>query len=348
MIYLLEDIGKGGDEMRKFVLCMLAFVIMLISFTYFAFIRKEEVMEPEFVLTYAENQSKDYPTTQAAYKFAELVKEKTDGKVLIEVKHSGELGTQKEVIAQLQFGGVDMTRVSVSSISDELPNMNVLQLPFLYRSEEQMWRVLESEVGTAALESLDNIGLVGLSWFEAGIRSFYSSDKSIETLADLQGKIIRVQESELMKDLVEILGGKPVEVPYSDVYAALETGKIDMAENNWASYVSEKHYEVAENMFLTEHARVPEIQMMSKRTWEKLPEEYREIILECAKESAEYEKELWNVHTEEAIAKARKNGCVISRFYDRDVEICKELVRPLYEKYCSEFMDLIEEIQAQS
>ena len=206
--------------MRKLVLSVVIFAVAVISFTYLVFLRREKIVEPEFVLTYAENQSKDYPTTQAAYQFAKLVEERTDGKVIIEVKHSSELGTQKEVVAQMQFGGIDMARISVSSIADDLPGMNVLQLPFLYHSEEQMRNVLESEVGDAALESLKVIGLVGLSWYEAGIRSFYSSKTGINTLSDLQGKRIRVQESELMIDLVEILGGNPVGVPYSDVYEA--------------------------------------------------------------------------------------------------------------------------------
>ena len=121
-----------------------------------------------------------------------------------------------------------------------------------------------------------------------------------------------------------------------------------MAENNWASYVSEKHYEVARYFTVTEHARVPEIQMMSERTWKRLPAEYREIILACAEESAEYERLLWNEHTEQAIRKARAEGCVITYLSKEEIKNCKELIYPLYEKYCSEFMDLIEEIQSQN
>ena len=188
-------------------------------------VHKTKDVIPEFVLTYADNQSEDYPTTLAAYKFAELVKERTEGKVIIDIKHSGEWGTQDDVISQMQFGGVDLARVSLSSISDELPRMNVLQLPFLYETEEQMWSLLDSKLGESFLNSLEQVGLVGLSWYEAGTRSFYSA------------------------------------------------------------YCAEKHYEVAKYYTVDEHARVPEIQK------------------------------------------------------------CKDMILPLYEKYCAAYMDLIEDIQ---
>lgn len=331
--------------MKKVVSSIVIFVLIMTFFTCYLFIKKDEEIEPEFVLTYAENQSGEYPTTQGAYKFAELVKERTEGKVLIEIKHSGELGTQREVIDQLQFGGIDLARISISAISDELSRMNVLQLPFLYKSEDQMWHVLKSEVGYTALNSLEKINLVGLSWYEAGTRSFYSSEEPIKTLEDLKGKTIRVQESELMKDWIEMLGGIPVEVPYSDVYSAFETGEIDVAENNWTSYVSEKHYEVAKYFTVTEHTRVPEMQIMSRRTWDQLPVRYRYIIMQCAEESAEYEKALWEEQTELAIEKAKEEGCVVLYFSEEEIQKCKDMVEPLYSEYCANFMYLIEDIQ---
>lgn len=328
-----------------FGILLVAFVATVCMFHYY--MKDEAVIEPEYVLTYAENQSEDHPTTQAAYKFAKLVEEKTDGKVLIEVVHSGELGMQSDIVDQLQFGGIDLARISLSAISDELPRMNVLQLPFLYQDEEQMWDILRSEIGTAALGSLERIQLVGLSWYEAGTRSFYSAQGPIRSLEDFKGKIVRVQESEAMKDWIVALGGTPVEVPYSDIYSAFEKGTIDIAENNWTSYVAEKHYEVAKYFTITDHARVPEIQIMSQHTWNQLPVNYRYMISQCAKESAEYEKDLWTAYTKNAIETARKEGCVISYLSQEEIAKCEEMVLPIYEKHCYDFLYLIEKIKAQ-
>lgn len=329
--------------MRKKI-CVLMFLAIMSALVGCASGKNEEVV-PEFILTYADNQSENYPTTLAAYRFAELVKEKTGGKVLIDIKHSGELGTQDDVVDQLQFGGIDLARVSLSSISDELPRMNVLQLPFLYETEEQMWDVLHSSVGQTFLNSLEQIELVGLSWYEAGTRSFYSAEEPIACVDDLQGKNIRVQDSEMMKDYIRMLGGNPVSVPYTDVYSAFEMGKIDAAENNWSSYSAEKHYEVAKYYTISEHTRVPEVQIMSRKSWDRIPIAYRYAILDCARKSAEYEKELWDAYAEEAKAEAIAEGCTVIEWSEEEVQKCKEKVMPLYEKYCSIYMYLIEDIQ---
>lgn len=317
------------------------FAVIFIFTRYYS--NEKDMVEPEFVLTYAENQAADYPTTRGAYKFAELVEERTKGKVLIEIKHSGELGSQSDVIDQLQFGGIDLARVSLSSISDELSSVNVLQLPFLYEDEEQMWDVLKSNVGELFKGRLREINVVGLSWYEAGTRCFYSANEPINTLEDLQGKVVRVQESEMMKDWIKMLGGTPVVIPYTDVYAAFETGSIEVAENNWNSYVSEKHYEVAKYFTVDEHTRVPELQLMSSITWGKLPDEYRKIILASAEESAEYEKAIWEEETEKAKQIAIENGCEVIVWSEEESKKCKEMLLPIYEKY-SFYLDLIGKI----
>lgn len=330
--------------MKRMMVCTLLFITLMLSNAGCSVHKTKEVV-PEFVLTYADNQSEDYPTTLAAYKFAELVKDRTEGKVIIDIKHSGEWGTQDDVISQMQFGGVDLARVSLSSISDELPRMNVLQLPFLYETEEQMWSLLDSKLGESFLNDLEQVGLVGLSWYEAGTRSFYSAEEPIECLEDLNGKVIRVQDSEMMRDWVKMLGGIPISVPYTDVYAAFEIGEIDVAENNWSSYCAEKHYEVAKYYTVDEHARVPEIQMMSRKTWDKLPVKYRYKILQCARESSEYEQELWDEYVEQSKQEALEAGCVVTVWTDEEIQKCKDMILPLYEKYCAAYMYLIEDIQ---
>lgn len=184
------------------------------------------------MLTYADNQPADYPTTQGAERFAALVKERTGGKVVIQVKSGGEYGTEQEVWQQLSIGGIDFARLSLSVLAADLPKLNVLQLPCLYEDAAHMWRVLDGPIGEEFLRVFAERDMVGLSWYDAGARSFYS-DKSLRSLEDLQGMTIRVQDANVVIDMVKLLGGDPVTLAYSDVYAAFETDKIDAAENNW-------------------------------------------------------------------------------------------------------------------
>ena len=190
---------------------------------------------PDYVLTYADNQPSDYPTTQGAQYFADLVRERTGGKVVIQVKADGEYGTEQEVWQQLAIGGVDFARLSLSILTDDLPKLNVLMLPYLYRDAGHMWRVLDGDIGEEFLQAFAEGGCVGLSWYDAGARSFYSR-QPIRSLADLAGKTVRVQDSPVILEMIRLLGAVPETTAYSDVYAAFQTGQIDAAENNWPAY----------------------------------------------------------------------------------------------------------------
>ena len=190
---------------------------------------------PDYVLTYADNQPAGYPTTQGAQYFADLVQQQTGGKVVIQVKANGEYGSEQQVWEQLAIGGVDFARVSLSVVTDDLPRLNVLLLPYLYRDADHMWRVLDGSIGAEFLQDFTAQGRVGLSWYDAGARSFYAR-QPVRSLSDLQGKTIRVQDSQIVIDMIRLLGAVPETTAYSDVYSALETGQIDAAENNWPAY----------------------------------------------------------------------------------------------------------------
>lgn len=324
----------------KRILCLLLLLVLFCGCA-----PEEETVVPEFVLTYAENQAEEYPTTLAAVEFARLVEERTAGKVVIQVVPGGEFGTNQEVIAQMSFGGVDFTSVSISAVSDEFPILNVLQLPYLFRNSTHMWRILDGQIGTDFLEVFSEGDLVGLSWYDAGARSFYCTEPILNA-SDLQGKVIRVQNSQMMFDMVTMLGAEPVNIAYSDVYAAFETEQIDVAENNWPSYQSQRHYRCAPFYTIDQHTRVPDVQLVSKRTWEQLPDDYREIIRECAREAALYQRELWVEQERRAQALALVHGTQAIQLSDQQIMEFRRLVEPLYEQYCSEYMDLIARIQA--
>ena len=309
--------------------------------------RKEDqtkAVDPEFVFTYAENQAEDYPTTQGAYKFAELVEEKTGGRIVISVNAQGVLGDEKTVIEQMQFGGVDFARVSLSPLAEFVPRLNVLQMPYLYTGREHMWKVLDGEIGDDFLNSFDGSDLVALSWYDAGARNFYSSTRPITKLEDMKGMKIRVQESELMVGMMEALGATAVPMAYDKVYSALQTGIIDGAENNWPSYEAMNHYEVAKYYTVDEHNRVPEMQICSKHTWNKLSEDDRQMILECAKESALYERKLWKEREADSKEIALKQGVEVVELSAAEKKRFQEAVMGVYEKYCADYMDVIEQI----
>ena len=333
--------------MRKNVIYLMACTAVMILAASCAGISKDGTAQkavPEFVLTYAENQAEDYPTTQGAYKFAELVYEKTGGRVEIQVNAGGVLGDEKTVIEQLQFGGVDFARVSLSPLAEFVPKLNVLQMPYLYTGREHMWKVLEGPIGTDFMNSFGGSSLVPLSWYDAGARNFYSTDRPIESLDDMKGLKIRVQESELMMDTIQALGATPVPMAFGDVYSGLQTGEIDGAENNWPSYESTRHYEVAQYFTLDEHTRVPELQLAAQSTWDKLPEEYGNIIRDCARESSLYERELWAERERTSEDRVRRAGCVVTELDAREKERFREAAAPMYEKYCSEYVDIIDDI----
>jgi tripartite ATP-independent transporter DctP family solute receptor len=299
---------------------------------------------PEFVFTYAENQAKDYPTTQGAFKFAELVYERTDGRIEILVQPGGVLGDEKSVIQQMQFGGVNFARVAISTLSEVMPKLNVLQLPYLYRDSAHMWNVLDGQIGDDFLNSFKGSTLIALSWYDAGARNFYTTDRQIKTLEDMNGLKIRVQESSLMVSMIRALGAEPRQTVYSEVYSALQTGAIEGAENNWPSFESARHYEVAKYYTIDEHNRVPELQIVSEITWNKLSEEDRKIIEECARESALYQRQLWAEREKTSREKVEASGVIVYELPEEEKARFREAVSPMYETFAREHLDIIKEI----
>lgn len=300
---------------------------------------------PEYVFSYAENQDADYPTTLGAKYFAKLVEERTGGRIRILVQYGGQRGEESEVVDQLRYGGVDFARVSLTELTDGLEELNVLQMPYLYRDSAHMWEVLDGEIGDAFLKAVDPLELVGLSWYDAGARNFYTTDGAIRKPEDLAGKKIRVQDSALMADLVKCLGAEPVQEDYSEVYSLLERGLVQGAENNWPSYEKRQHYEVAGYYTLDEHMRIPEIQLCSSHTWEKLSKEDQAIISECARESAVYQRALWQEQEKKSEELALEFGVQVIRLSEEEKDKFRQATEPLYQIYCQDQKKLIVKIR---
>lgn len=329
---------------RRFVCAALA---LLAALTMGCSADTQTDSRPELVLRYADNQPEGYPTTQAAYYFAELVEQRTQGKIRVRVYANSELGDEVSVVEQLQFGGIDFARVSLSTMMSSCPSLAVLQMPYLYDDADQMWRVLDGEIGTQFLIEPRQSGIVGLSWFDAGARSFYTSEP-VETLEDLQGMRIRVQESDMMSRMIEALGASAVQIPYSDVYSAIMSGKVDGAENNWPSYASTGHFEGAPYVFLDEHSRIPEMQLMSTEAMDQimeLDEDYYTILCLCAREAALYERELWTETEAQAEQEMLEKGCIVTIPDAQTMEELRRRMQPFYEELSEADQALVERIR---
>ena len=321
--------------------CMISAVIFLGC----GYMKENKVVEvvPEYVFTYAENQPEGYPTTLGAYRFADLVYERTNGRIKIRVHAGGVLGDEVSVIQQVQYGGIDFARASIMTMGQFNDKMNVLQLPYLYQNSSHMWKTLDGEIGEEFMNSLNDDGLIALSWYDAGSRHFYTTEP-ITSLEDMQRKRIRIAESKLMESLILALGGVPVPMAYSDVFSALETGGIDGAENNWSSYTFTDHYKIAQYMTLDGHNRIPELQIASQAIWKKLSEEDQKIIKECAIESAIYERELWIEQEEKSRKLAEGAGVTVIDLSDEEMGKFRDAVMPIYKEFGEEYQELIEKI----
>ena len=181
-----------------------------------------------------------------------------------------------------------MARVSSAAMHNICQTTRVPSLPFLFRSKDHLHKVLDSELGEQILKSCESAGFVGLAWYDSGSRSMYTRNKPIKTLADAKGLKIRVQQSDLSVAMVEAMGGNATPMPMGEVYTSLKTGLVDAAENNYPSYESAHHYEVAKYYALTEHTMTPEMLIFSKRQWDKLSAEDQKILREAARESVPY------------------------------------------------------------
>ncbi|MDO4269271.1 MAG: TRAP transporter substrate-binding protein [Eubacteriales bacterium] len=307
---------------------------------------EDELSHAQYVFTYAENQNEGYPTTEGARYFAELVKKRSDGRILINVEGNARLGDEESVVRQLSYGGIDFARLSIATLSRQIPELETLMLPFLYRDADHMWRVLDGEIGDSFMETLSGTGLFPLSWYDAGARNFYNSVRPVRRPEDMKGMRIRVQNSEIMEDLVRALGAEPVEAVYSEVQEMLQLHEADGAENNLPSYMSEGHYLEARYYTVDEHSRVPELQLISEATWELLDDSDQALIAECAEESAVYERERWAEYEEYARKQAEQEGCELIWLTPEERADFKAHTDAAFSRYYDQAKEWIVQIQA--
>jgi tripartite ATP-independent transporter DctP family solute receptor len=265
----------------------------------------------------ADTQNEDYPTVQALLYMGSMVAERSGGRHQIKVFHSHQLGEEKETLEQTRVGAIDLNRTNVALIGNMVPAMNVLAMPFLFRSIEHMQKVLDGPIGSEILDSFEPYGFVGLAFYDSGARSIYNSVRPIRSIDDLKGLRLRVQQSEQMSDMIRSLGAEPVELPYGQVLTGLATRLIDGAENNWPSFVTTDHYKYAGYYTLTEHTMSPEVLVMSKKAWGSLSAEDQQIFRESALRSSRFMREKWRDLEERSRQQAEAAGVKIVTDIDR-------------------------------
>jgi len=265
----------------------------------------------------ADTQNEDYPTVQALLYMGSMVAERSGGRHQIKVFHSHQLGEEKETLEQTRVGAIDLNRTNVALIGNMVPAMNVLAMPFLFRSIEHMQKVLDGPIGSEILDSFEPYGFVGLAFYDSGARSIYNSVRPIRSIGDLKGLRLRVQQSEQMSDMIKSLGAEPVALPYGQVLTGLATRLIDGAENNWPSFVTTDHYKYAGYYTLTEHTMSPEVLVMSKKAWGSLSAEDQQIFRESALRSSRFMRERWRDLEERSRPQAEAAGVKIVTDIDR-------------------------------
>ena len=275
-----------------------------------------------------------YPNTIALDKFAELLSAKSGGKMTLKMYHAGTLGSQPDAIEQVRMGGLEIANFSLGPIGPIVPEANVVSLPFIFKDPDHAFRVLEGKAGEMMNEGLAKKGLISLAWYDGGARSFYNSKKPIKTPADVTGLKVRVMNNDLYSGMIKALGGNPSPMAFSEVYQSLKTGVVDGAENNWPSYESTGHYEVAKYYSISQHLIIPETLCINAAVWNKLSAKDQKILKEAAQESALLQRKLWKERSKASEKKVMTGGSVINSIPNKDP--FQDAMKPVYDKFLAD------------
>ena len=271
----------------------------------------------------------DYPTVVAVKQMSELLDKRSGGRYKIKVFNKGALGSEKETIDQVKIGALDLTRVNISPMNGICPLTQVPTMPFLFRSVQHMRKALDGPAGDEILRSCESAGFIGLAFYDSGARSIYAK-KPITTVADARGLKIRVQQSDLWVALVGAMGANATPMPYGEVYTGLKTGLIDAAENNIPSFDTAKHVEAVKFYSKTEHSMAPEMLLMSKLIWDKLPKADQDLIRAAAKDSVAYQRQKWDEQETKSLANVKAQGAQIIEVNKRSFQA---VMGPVYDKF---------------
>jgi tripartite ATP-independent transporter DctP family solute receptor len=288
-----------------------------------------------------------YPTVAAVQAMGKKLSEATKGRLSIAMYPAMQLGGEKEAIEQAQVGAIAFARVSVGALGPVVDDLNVFNLPYVFRNTADMEKVIDGAIGAELLKKIDDSGqgLIGLCWMDAGARNFYDTKKPIKDLADLKGLKIRVMGNPMFVAMANAMGANGVPLGYDQVFSALQTHVVDGAENNPPSFVFDNHYQVAKYYTIDEHLIVPEVLVMSKKIWDGLSKDDQALIRKYAREAQLEERTLWNEYEAKAMAKAKAAGIDIIHVSPAEKKKFQEAVKPVWDKYGPKYAALIKRIQ---
>lgn len=300
--------------------------------------------EDEKVLKLAHTLDPSHPVHNAMVYMADRCEELSEGQLKIEIYPSGQLGSEQQCVELLQIGSLAITKVSTAVMEGFTDDFKALGLPYIFKSKEHAFRVLDGEIGKEILLSTEPFWIRGLCFYDAGSRSFYTIDKPISHPDDLDGLKIRVMKSIISMNLVKSLGGSPTPISYGELYTALQSGVVDGAENNPPSFYTSHHYEVCKYYSLNEHSMVPDVLIISKKIWDSLTEQQQGWLQQAVNESVEVERKLWAESVTKSLAEVEKAGVTIIR---PEKEPFAEKVTEMYEMFRDqkELYNLIQRIR---
>ncbi|MDB6371932.1 TRAP transporter substrate-binding protein [Photorhabdus bodei] len=278
-------------------------------------------------LKLSHNHNRDHAVHKAMTQFADEVRQKTNGDVRIRIYPDAQLGNQRESMELMQNGALDLVKSNAAELEAFSPAYSAFNLPYLFRDKAHYKKIKNGEIGKEILASSKNRGFIGITYYEAGARSFYAK-KPIRTPEDLKGMKIRVQPGPTAISMVKNLGGNPTPLAYGELYTALQQGVVDAAENNIPSFSLSRHSEVARYFSLDNHTMVPDVLVISTKSLNKLSAEQQKILINAAINSSQYMTKLWEKSEEKERQNAKKIGV---KFVDVDQKSFEEAVKPMYD-----------------
>jgi tripartite ATP-independent transporter DctP family solute receptor len=296
------------------------------------------------VLKAADVHALGYPTVEAIVRMGKKLEAATNGRLSIQMFPAMQLGGEKEMIEQAQVGALQIARISVGPMGPVVDELNVFNLPFIFRDEAHMRKVIDGPIGQGLLDKISNSPaskLIALGWMDSGTRSLYTK-KPIKSPADLKGLKIRMMGNPVFVDTINAMGGSGVTMSFSELYSALQTGVVDGAENNPPSLLTQNHYQITKFYSLTGHLIIPEIFIFSRRTWETMSKDDQTLIKKLSREAQLEQRELWDKMVADSVQKLKAAGV---QFIEVDKKPFYEATKPVREKYGAKYAALIKRME---
>ncbi|MEO8485489.1 MAG: TRAP transporter substrate-binding protein [Betaproteobacteria bacterium] len=285
-----------------------------------------------------------YPTVEAIERLGRKMNADTKGRISIQMYPQMQLGGEKEMIEQAQVGALQIARISTGAMGPVVDELNVFNMPFLFRDEAHMRKVIDGPIGKDLLDKVtaSSARLVALGWMDSGTRNVYAN-KPVTKPADLKGMKVRMMGNPIFVDTMNAMGGTGVAMGFNELYQALQTGVVDGAENNPPTVFAQNHFQVSKVYSLTGHLIIPELFVFSKRTWDGMSKADQDLLMKHSREAQLEQRQLWDAYTGEAVTKLKANGV---QFVEADKKAFYAATQPVRDKYGSKYAVLIKQIEA--